>query len=119
MMIKELGNVELHARMMAACAHARLAMADLLERLAEVDARKLYLEYAFPHLHAYCMGALHFSEHQAYERITAARLSRRFPSVLSMLREGSMHLSGLGVLAPCLTEENAGELLSKARFQSK
>src|SRR5258706_13065330 len=70
-------------------------------------------------MHGYCVEALCFSEHQAYERVTAARVARRFPAALAMLREGALHLTGLAMLAPHLTEENEAELLGKARHLSK
>jgi len=43
---------------------------------------------------AYCTEVLHLSE--AYLRITAARASRRYPLLLSMLADGRLHLSGIG-----------------------
>ncbi len=67
----------------------------------------------------YATDVLHLSEHEAYERITAARASRRYPILLEMLRDGRLHLSGIGKLAPHLTEENHGALLARAAHKSK
>jgi hypothetical protein len=36
-----------------------------------------------------------------------------------MLAEGAIHLTGLVLLAPHLTEENHAELLARARFRTK
>ncbi len=68
---------------------------------------------------AYCVQVLHFSECQAYARIEGARVARRFPVVLVMLERGDVHLSAIGLLAPCLTEANHLELLAAARHKTK
>src|SRR5690349_9403202 len=54
--------------------------------------------------HAYCVEGLHFSESEAFLRITVARLCRRFPVLFGMLERGELHLSGAAKLAPYLTE---------------
>ena len=63
--------------------------------------------------------SLHLSEHEAYERITAARASRKYPMLLVMLGDGCLHLSGIGKLAPHLTEENCESLLARAAYKTK
>src|SRR5207248_2586526 len=84
--------------------------ADLLLHLAEIDERKLYLERAFPSMFAFCMGELGFSEDATYYRLTVARAGRRFPAILDALRAGTIHLAGLRLLVPHLTEENHREV---------
>jgi len=39
---------------------------------------------------------------------------RRFPLIFQALAEGRIHLTGVSLLAPRLTEENAEELLASA-----
>jgi hypothetical protein len=92
--------------------------AELLVHLGEVDARGLALARGFRSLHAYCVEVLHFSESVAFHRITAARAARRFPEVLERIRSGELHLSGLRLLQPHLSEENHEELLDLARHRS-
>ena len=48
-----------------------------------------------------------------------ARASRRFPQLLEWLASGRVHLSGLNLLAPHLTEDNVEELLERAAGKSK
>ncbi len=60
-----------------------------------------------------------FSEHEAYLRIAAARASRKHPMLLAMLGDGRLHLSGMGKLAPHLTESNGETLLGRAAHRSK
>ena len=46
----------------------------------------------------------------AFRRINAARLVKRFPSLLARIERGELHLSTLVLLRPHLTEANADEL---------
>jgi hypothetical protein len=87
---------------------------SLVAHLVEFDARDLYLREGFPSLLAYCCEVLHLSEHEAYNRIEAARASRRFPVALERLAEGSLNLTTVRLLAPRLTEQNHRELLAAA-----
>ena len=97
----------------------RSATADLIEALAEFDARRLYLAEGFSSLFAYCTATLGLSEHEAYHRIEAARAARRFPLVLERLRERSLTLTAVGLLRPHLTDANCLAVLDAARGRSK
>jgi hypothetical protein len=68
---------------------------------------------------AYCTEVLHLSEAEAYLRIAAARAARAHPPLLTMLRDGRLHLTGIAKLAPHLTPENAATLLHRATHRSK
>lgn len=92
--------------------------AELLEHLAEVDERRLYLP-DHTSMFAFCTVELGFSEAAAENRIAVARAGRRLPRVLEMLRSGAVHLSGLRVLVPHLTDESADALLEQAAGKSK
>ena len=93
--VKDLGNAELMHALHALVARSNSVEADLVEHLAEVDARTLHLERGYPTLFAFCTDALGFSEAVAYNRIEVARASRRCPRKLDMLRRGAIHLTGL------------------------
>ncbi|MBK8232297.1 MAG: hypothetical protein IPK72_17350 [Candidatus Eisenbacteria bacterium] len=95
------------------------ATAELLLCLAEVDARRLYLEEGCASLFSYCTTVLHLSEGAAYYRITAARGARRFPRLVELIASGALHLSGICLLLPLLDEANATRLLTAATHQSK
>jgi hypothetical protein len=97
----------------------RRSTADLLALLAELDSRKLYLGEGYSSLFTYCTLALHLSEPAAYSRITAARAVRRFPVILTLLGEGAVTLTTVGLLAGHLTDENHEALLDGARHKSK
>jgi hypothetical protein len=51
--------------------------------------------------------------------MVAARLGKRFPSVLSMLERAELHLSGIVLLAPYLNSDNHRKLLRQAKGKSQ
>ena len=93
----------------------RVTLAELVAHLAELDTRDLHLRAGYGSLFVYCRDALAFSEHEAYNRIEAARAVRRFPAILDRLAEGSVNLTSLRLLAPHLTRENHQDVLESAR----
>jgi hypothetical protein len=92
---------------------------ELVGHLAELDVRKLHLAEGYGSLFTYCTGALRLAEHAAYNRIEAARLSRKFPAILDRLADGSLNLSTARLLAPHLRAENFESLVTQARGRSK
>ena len=100
-------------------AQDRATTALLIAHLAEVDDRRLYAAAGHPSLFAYCVHELGLSEDAAYKRIQATRSARRFPAIFPALADGRLHLSGVGLLAPYLTERNAAALLAAAAGKTK
>jgi len=88
--------------------------AELLDHIAEVDVRKLYLPAGYPSMFAYSVSELHLSEDAAFKRIQAARAAVRFPALFDAVAEGRLHLSAVCLLAPHLSEDTADELLAAA-----
>jgi 5-methylcytosine-specific restriction endonuclease McrA len=93
--------------------------AALLVHLGEIDERKLYLDWTFSSMFAFCVGELRLSEDVACNRIDLARAARRIPVILEVLRSGQVHLAGLRLLAPHLTPENQDRVLAEAAGKSK
>ena len=100
-------------------ARERCTTAELLALLAEVDARRLYLNEGYSSLFTYCTQVLHLSEPAAYGRITAARAARRFPIILARLADGDVTLTTVNLLAAHLTDDNHEALLDAARHRGK
>jgi hypothetical protein len=98
---------------------ARRTEARLVAHLAEVDARRLHLQAGYTSLFAYCQKALGLSEMEAFYRITAARLGRKYPLIFEMLAEGQVHLSGICAIRRHVTTANHAELLQEIRGKSK
>src|SRR6185369_11806177 len=101
---------ELLRRLAELVQQSRRVEAVLVAHIAAVDERRLYIREASS-MFAYCTQVLHLSEHEAYARITVARASRRHPVLLTMLRDGQLHVSGIAKLAPHLTVTNCDKLL--------
>ena len=110
---------DLVRRLSELVSHSRRVEADLVEHIGEVEARRLYAREAAPSMFIYCTERLHLSEAEAYLRITVARAAREHPLLLTMLRDGRLHLSGIAILLPLLTRENREALLARATHRSK
>ncbi len=93
--------------------------AQLLAHLGEVEARGIHRNAACATLYTYCVYELRMSEDEAQRRCRAARLCRQSPLLLAMLADASIHLTGILLLGPHLTEENQHEVLARAAYRSK
>src|SRR6267378_3142093 len=91
----------------------------LLAHIAEFDRRRLYLPQGYPSMYAYCVQKLHMSEDVACKRIRAARAALEFPAIFELVAEGRLHLAGVVLLAPYLTQENAADMLGAAAHRTK
>ena len=116
--LKGLSSDQLLARLLELVHRGRELEAELIEHLAEVDARRLYLREGCSSMFAYCVQVLRFAEAVAYKRIAAMRAARRHPEVLIALRNGELHLTAVSLLAPQLAAENVSELLATARHRT-
>ncbi len=97
----------------------RGAVAQIVAHLVEVEERRLHLRTGSPSMFDYCLKRLGMSENEAFRRVTASRLARRYPVILDMLAEGDIHLCALAVLRDYLTKENHHELLVEASRKTK
>jgi 5-methylcytosine-specific restriction endonuclease McrA len=117
--LRSLSDDELVRRLLDLLRQSRRVEADLVAHIGEVGARRLYAREAAPSMFAYCTEVLHLSEAEAYLRITVARASREHPTLLEMLRDGRLHLSGIVRLAPHLGRSDRDALLARAAHRSK
>src|SRR5262245_42796433 len=100
-------------------ASERTATSRVLIRIAEFDARRLYVPAGYPSMHAYCVGVFKFSDDEAYKRIQVSRAGRKTPALLVALAEGRIHLTAAVMLSPHLTAANADELIEIASQRNK
>jgi 5-methylcytosine-specific restriction endonuclease McrA len=117
--LAHVGDDDLLRGGIAAATHERGRTADLLVYIAEIDARKLYLREACHSMKDYCIRRMRLEADAASKRIQAARVAWRFPDIFDLVEDGRLHLAGVVLLAPHLTEGNAGELLAAAADRSK
>ncbi len=118
-MAARLADDELLRRLQLLAGGEREATVDLVAHLAELDTRGLHLAQGYGSLFSYCTEALRLAEHAAYNRIEAARASRKYPAILDRLADGRLNLSTLRLLAPHLTSDNCQTVLGEAAGKSK
>jgi hypothetical protein len=95
------------------------ALAALLAHLAEVEARGIHRTRACSSLYTYCVYELRMSEDAAFRRAKAASFCRRFPALYEHVAAGELHLTGLLLLGPHLTDDNLADVLARARHRTK
>ena len=117
--LNQLSDGDLVARVKALVARERDLTAEIVAHLAELDTRDVHLREGYPSLFVYCRDALGLSEWEAYNRIDVARTARRFPIILQMLADGSLHLTAARLLARHLTASNHVAVLQLARGKTK
>lgn len=103
----------------AVCADARRLLAKLLVHLNEIEARRLDLKAACPSLYEFCVRRLGMSDGEACRRIAAARLVKRFPSLLPRIESGELNLTSLHLLRHEITEANVEQIVEQASGKSK
>jgi hypothetical protein len=94
-------------------------LAALLAHLAEVESRGVHRSRACASLYTYCVYELRMPEDTAFRRARAAKWVREFPILLDAIATGELHLTGLLLLGPHLTEENQREVLARAKHRTK
>ncbi len=117
--LTQLSDAALLASVRATVGRVNQLTASLLAHLAEVHRRGLHRERACSSLYTYCVYELRMSEDAAQRRSKAARWVRRFPALLDAIEAGELHLTGLLLLAPHLTDANLTEVLALAKHRSK
>jgi hypothetical protein len=117
--IEDLKDGELIIGLKNALARQRYETARLIAFISEVDARGIYRDHGYSSMFEYAVRALHMSEGEAFPRIAAGRLIRKYPRLLGMLSRGELHLCGIRLAGPELTPDNHDELLDALRFKSK
>ena len=117
--VEHLSDAELLAGTRGLVARSNHQLACLIAHLGEVEARGIYRERACSSLCTYCIYELRLSEDTAFRYARAARLARKFPSLLQQIAAGEIHLSGIIALGPHLTDENHREVLQLAKHRTK
>ena len=95
------------------------ATAELLARIGEFDARRLYADDTCSSMLDYCVRKLHLSEDAAFKRIRVARTAREFPAIFPLLADGRLTLTAVVLLSPRISAANADELLAAAVGRTK
>src|SRR5687767_12360794 len=113
--LRDLSNRELLDQLKTLAGRERGATALLVAHIAELDRRDVFLREGYPSLFIYCRDGLGLSEHEALNRIEAARAAQRYPVIIELLSAGRVHLTAVRLLAPHLTTGNHLKVLADAR----
>ena len=93
--------------------------ARIVAHLAEVEARRLHLLAGYSSLYDYCRKRLGLSDYEAFIRIAAARVARKYPVVFEMLERRALHLTAICEVREFLTTENHRELFEAVSGKTK
>jgi 5-methylcytosine-specific restriction endonuclease McrA len=114
-----LSDEELVSQIASLCLEGRRLVARLIVHLIEVEDRALDKKSACSSMWAFCTERLKMSEGETSRRLNAAKLVRRFPSVLGRLERGEVHMSALRQLGPYLKDENVDAILDEAKGKTR
>jgi hypothetical protein len=116
---EHLSDAELLLCTRSCVARSNQQLAALLAHLAEVEAREIYRQRACASLCIFCIYELRMSEDSAFRHARAARIASQFPVLFGLIAAGEIHLTGVILIGPYLTEENHRELLLRVKHRSK
>lgn len=112
MNLKALTNDELDCNLMNCVKKEKAALHFIISHIAEVNRRKMYLDFAYPSLRAYLEERMGYDGGSAQRRIDAARLSQVVPGVIESLQHGELKLAQVTVLQKSL-RETKNQVVSK------
>ena len=114
-----LSDEALVSQVTSLCLEGRRLIARLIVHLIEIEDRALDKKLACSSMWAFCTERLNMSEGETSRRLNAAKLVRRFPSVLGRLQRAEIHMSALRQLGPYLKEENVDAILDEAKGKKR
>ena len=115
----DVSNEELEASLAGLLGAGARVEARIVAHLAEVEARRWHLLVGCSSLYDYCHKRLGLSDYEAFTRIAAARVARKYPIVFQMLERRALHLTAICEIRDFLTAENHRELLEQVSGRTK
>lgn len=106
MNLKHLTDKQLHNDTKNLAAYERKITAQLLHHLREIEARKLFSEYGYSSLFAYCIQELSLSEAAAARRVNASRSLKDLPEIEKKIENGDLTLTNLNKALDKFKQEN-------------
>ena len=115
--MRNLQNTELISQFKTLVASERKITSQVLQFIAEIDRRRLYLDLAYGSLYDFLVKGHGYSNGAAMRRIEAARLLREIPEVASQIQSGAVSLSQLSIIQRAAKEhrKETGQRLEPAR----
>jgi hypothetical protein len=118
MQLTQLSDDDLFSRAKALCEEGNRLLARLILHLIEIEERRLHERRACSSMYEFCCTKLGMSESAAQRRGAAAKLVRRFPSLLGNIERGELHLSNRLLLRDHLRADNVDELVAAVAGKS-
>lgn len=103
--LSALSDNDIEVRLKRLVKMEREALHEVLIHIREVYSRRIYLKRARSSLFDYLTRDMGYSAAAAQRRIDAARLSAELPEVLNSVKEGSLNLSQISLLAKACREK--------------
>ena len=105
MQLQTLPDEKLQVRLERLVRHERKVMALVIEHIAEVMRRKLFLTLGYHSIYHYLTKKFHYSEGCAYRRMWAAQALLQVPEIKPRLEEGSLNLTQVCLVQQTLRKE--------------
>jgi 5-methylcytosine-specific restriction endonuclease McrA len=103
--LKSLSDAELLTEIRSLSSEERRLGVEVLYRLKEIEARKLYALEGYSSLHEFTVKELKYSDGAAHRRIQAMRLLKDLPAIEEKLKSGELTLSNASQLQDFLRAE--------------
>lgn len=117
--LKKLSNASLMKSADVAIRQERHCKVLVVQHLAEINRRKLHLDWGYPSLWKYCEERLALSPAVIGHRIQVAVKCSEYPALLGAIAGGEMSLTVAGMVAPKLTPDNHRLVLARCKNKTK
>ena len=94
-LLSKLSDTNLISELKTLVGDERKLTALILRYLCEVRRRRLFAEYGYPSLYAFCMKFLGYTESQTQRRLEAMKVISQVPEVEVKIQEGSLSLTAI------------------------
>lgn len=115
--LQRLSNDQLRGQLKVLVKQERKILSAVIEHVAEVERRKLYLTWRYESLFSYLVEELGYSEKCAYSRMRAAQLVLQVPDIKDKVEAGELNLTQLNQASRDFRneEKTTGEKVSNER----
>lgn len=117
--LEKVSDHDLRAGLRESLGQAARTEATIVAYLSAIAERRLHLEDGFSSMFKYCQKRQGMSEGEAFLRLNAVKLARRFPVLFQKLANREIHLSALRLLRKHLTPQNHLQLIQEASGKTK
>jgi hypothetical protein len=105
MSISKISNTELLTQIRSLAKAERKITRQILERISEVETRRLYAELGFPSTFAWLVGDLGYSHGAADRRLKASRYIRDVPTAAVKVESGDLNVTTLSMAQRAIQNE--------------